>query len=378
MHINTFCKVIQTIILCGYKLNYYDIICAFPEHLDDIIALFDNESILVAIEKIDKHIWTANCVKDMITCYNKHKETQNKYEEIKSLSTNKFDLICYDYLNIKNKMINEIYFNYWTHFNYSVAKVINNNHVSTFSLSSGRLGHRFEIYDLNKFLLSLNPNDEIKSFGFADMENLDIEIILSKISNLKSLYLTSALVYRHDKLTQLDVFPINSKMQYTSLTTLSLQNFCDRLSNIELFKLMGMFPNLVSLNLRYSEIEDNSLMQLFDNSKHILTLKLDSCKKLSSDILYLIPLVYPDIQILQTNNMTHVNDQYVIHILRNCRALQDFEIDPMMWHSYDQPSLNLIACVYKYFNKTWLSYRYSEAIKNLDQQEYKDFLEIIN
>lgn len=374
MHINTFCKVIQIIILCGYDLNYYNIIYAFPEYLGDIISLFDNESILTAIEQINKNKWTSGSIKNMVENFNKHEKTKHTHEEIKSLSTTKFDLICYDYLNIKNKIINEIYFCGWTHFYYSIAKVINNNSILNFSVSSGRVGHRFEMYDLNKFLLSLNPNDIIKSFGFADMTNLDIELILSKMYNLNSLYLTSALVYQHDKLMPLFMFPIESNIKYTSLTTLSLQNFCNRLSNDHLFKLMGMFPNLTSLSLRYSEIEDDSLMQLFDNSKQILTLKLDSCKKLSCDILYLIPLVYPNIEQLHTQNMDHVNDQYVIHILRNCKALKDFEIDPLMWHSYDQPSLTLIACVYKYLNKQWISYRYSEAIKTLDQQEYQNFL----
>jgi hypothetical protein len=190
--------------------------------------------------------------------------------------------------------------------------------------------------------------------------------------------LTATLVYQHDKLIPLDVFPIMSKIQYTNLTTLSLQNFCERLTNDHLFQLMSMFPNLTSLSLRYSEIEDDSLLRLFDTSKKITTLQLDSCKKLSGDIMYLIPLVYPNIENLKTTNIVHVNDNYVIHMLRNCKKLKDFEIDPLIWHNDDQPSLNLIACVYKYFNKTWLSYRYSEAIKNLNEQEYQNFLNEIH
>lgn len=378
MHIKTFCEVIHLIILSGYELNYYNIIFAYPEHLGNIIALLDNKTILEAIESTNQHRWTINSIKGMIECFNKLKEIKNDHEKIKSLPTNQFDFLCYNYLNIKNKLIDEIYFCYWTHFDYSVAKIINNNQVLKFSLSSGRLGHRHEMYDLNKFLLSLNSNDSIKSFGFADMINLDIELILLKMSKLESLYLTSTLVYQHDKLIPLLVSPIVTKIQYTSLTTLSLQNFCCRLSNDKLFKLMGMFPNLTSLSLRYSEIEDDSLLVLFSTSKQILTLKLDSCKKLSSDILYLIPLIYPYMEVLQTCNMIHVNDQYVIHILRNCKNIKDFEIDPMMWHNNDQPSLNLIACVYKYLNKQWISYRYSEAMKNLDQHEYDYFLELIN
>jgi hypothetical protein len=376
MNVGIFCKAIQIIILCGYDLNYYNIIYAFPEHLDNIILLFDNNEVLTAIEQNNK--WTIGSIKNIIEIFNKYKKTKYNYEEIKSLSTNKFDLICYDYLNIKNKLINEIYFCGWTYFNYSISKIINNNQVSKFSLSSGKLGHRFEMYNLNKFLLNLNINEDIESFGFADMTNLDFDIILCKLPNLKSLYLTATLVYQHDKLIPLDVFPIMSKIQYTNLTTLSLQNFCERLTNDHLFQLMSMFPNLTSLSLRYSEIEDDSLLRLFDTSKKITTLQLDSCKKLSGDIMYLIPLVYPNIENLKTTNIVHVNDNYVIHMLRNCKKLKDFEIDPLIWHNDDQPSLNLIACVYKYFNKTWLSYRYSEAIKNLNEQEYQNFLNEIH
>lgn len=370
MHIDKFCKVIQIIILSGYNLDYYNLILAFPDHLDDIISIFENNVILAKNE----NTW----IKDLIEIYHKHKLTRNDPQEIKSLSTSKFDLICYDHLNIRNKFIDEIYFCDWIYFNYSIAKVINNNKILKFYVSSGRLGHRFEMYDLNKFLLSLNPNVTIKSFGFADMENLDFNLIFLKLHNLETLYLNVALVYRHDKLIPLLVSPVECRIQYQSLTTLSLQNFCTRLDNDILFKLMGTFPNLISLSLRYSEIEDNSLFELFSTSKQITTLKLDSCQKLSSDILHLIPIVYPCIETLHTTNMSHVNDQYVIHILRNCKVLKEFEIDPITLHNNDKLSLNLIACVYKYLNKTWISHQYSEAIKNLSQQEYFDFLDMIN
>lgn len=106
MRISNFCSAIQIIILNGYELNYYNLIYAFPEYLGDIVLLFDNKLVLNAIEKINKYC----SFQTKIDIYKEYKKTKNNYEEIKSLPTDLFSLLCYYYLNTSNKCVENISF----------------------------------------------------------------------------------------------------------------------------------------------------------------------------------------------------------------------------------------------------------------------------
>lgn len=384
MHINTFCNALQIVTLMGYYVNYKTICEAYPENLEIFKNYFvDDKTILSLINKnycsFGQDFYFENFIKNIIKKYSYYKLTAEKSEKIDVFQTSHFELFCFDYLNIKNKIINEISFSSFTKFSYLTTKILNLNKVKKLCVYSGRLGHRFELYDLNVFLLSLNTNFDIESFVFSDMVNLDIDILLSKMPNLKSLSLCSSLVYIKNELTQIEITPISNVQLYKNMLSLNLQNFCDKLTNKELFKMMGMFPNLTSLHLRYSEIKDDSLIKLFDTSKNITQLNFDTCNCLSVNVLQLIPIMYPQIENFFVCNMIQITDDYIINFIKQCKQLNKMDIRMFAINKSNlKCSENLIACVYKYFNINQIPCHYTNIIKQLDDTTYQTFLNQIN
>ena len=365
MHIDLFCSVIECVILSGYDIDHIYILCAFPEHLQYIINLYNNNTILNAIALQNKY--KSIYLKNMIQKYYTYFSLKNESHEIKLLDVKKFDLVCYDNLNIKNKLIHNVNFDEMAYFSYSMSKILNNNHVKNMTIYSGKLGHRFEMYDLTAFLNILNINEYIESFKFADMKNLDINKILLKMPKLKSLSLTATSVYTNNVRIPCQISCI-SPIIYQNLQNLHLIDFCERLHNDDLFKLMSMFPNLISVSLISSDIEDNSLLKLFETSKNLLEITLTNCKKLSIDLLMNLPMTYPNLETFVITDMNQINDDYIIYVLQKCKKLKRFMISDSFSTSNKNISLKMVGCVYKYFNT-----KYYFNIK-VTEKEYQMFL----
>lgn len=282
--------------------------------------------------------------------------------------------------NIRNVTINKLYYLFFSReFDYSVSNFIKENKVKSFNLSSGRLGHRFEMYDLNMLIDQIGYNEDITTFSFGDFETLDINKILLSFPNLTTLSLYSSMVSKDDKLIGYDFkqTPISEDKTFHNLTSLKLWNVCDGISNDEICDIVRRCPNLTNLGIRYGyNLEDSTLETLIAVAKNITVLKLPCCNKVSKKMLHKLVDTYPNLTELDLHWIKIIDDQFVIYIANKLRNLKLLDVSSFCGSSL--LSDKTIACITKMYNIYPRASHIDEYIKKkLTTEDYVNFETIV-
>ena len=332
---------------------------------------------------------------DLKNIYQAYENTYIKYADLLLININKMygnNDICNIFLSFANKRCLEfikrnreyitnfktIEYDKCDYFNSDlVISLFKYNKINKFILYPGSPGYRYELYNLDLFVKNIGYYEYLTEFTFSDFDSLDIYQILDSFPNLCKLHLYSLFEYesngKHMGATMLNrQFNLSVKcdnVKYTKITYLTLAHFMNKLLDEDIKNILINMPNLVYLNLSHAHNLTDSTLSIVKNLK---SLNISSCNKLSSNILYEILDIHPNLEMFNLSCNKHINNDLILNIARKLTKLKEITLDQILDDDYEIYR----ACLIKYFDIKSMSYSIHQLInsENFDKN-YSEFLE---